>query len=52
MLQHDRIYAVDCVYMDVQGDTVHLQVPLGECAFCETRTDISSRFAKSFMVII
>ncbi|KAE8289067.1 hypothetical protein D5F01_LYC12946 [Larimichthys crocea] len=28
MLQHDRIYAVDCVYMDVQGDTVHLQVPL------------------------
>lgn len=30
MLQHDDIHPVDCVYMDVQGDTVHLQVPLGE----------------------
>lgn len=33
MLQHDDIHPVDCVYMDVQRDTVHLQVPLGE--FCE-----------------
>ena len=31
MLQHDKVHPLDCVYMDVQGDTVHLQVPLGEC---------------------
>lgn len=35
MLQHDSIYPVDCVYMDIQGDTVHLQVPLGECMLCK-----------------
>ncbi|KAM7383152.1 hypothetical protein PAMP_002834 [Pampus punctatissimus] len=29
MLQRDGIYPVDCIYMDVQGDIVHLQVPLG-----------------------
>lgn len=34
MLQHDNIYPVDCVYMDIQGDTVHVQVPLGECTVC------------------
>lgn len=32
MLQHDCIYPVDCVYMDSPGNTVHLQVPLGESA--------------------
>lgn len=35
MPQHDGLYPVDCVYMDIQGDTVHLQVPLGEYAFLE-----------------
>ncbi|XP_026225976.1 CAP-Gly domain-containing linker protein 4 [Anabas testudineus] len=29
MLQHDAIYLVDCVYMDIQGNTVYVQVPLG-----------------------
>ncbi|KAF3839379.1 hypothetical protein F7725_018096 [Dissostichus mawsoni] len=29
MLHHDLIYPVDCVYLDIQGDLVHLQVPLG-----------------------
>ncbi|KAF3692175.1 CAP-Gly domain-containing linker protein 4 Restin-like protein 2 [Channa argus] len=28
MFQDDNIYPVECVYMDIQGDTVHLQVPL------------------------
>ncbi|XP_068592142.1 uncharacterized protein [Cebidichthys violaceus] len=26
MLQHDSIYPVDSVFMDIQGDTVHLQI--------------------------
>lgn len=32
MLQHDGLHPVDCVYMDRPGDTVHLQVPVGEYA--------------------
>lgn len=35
MLQHDDIYPMHCVYVDSPGDTVHLQVPLGESVFCE-----------------
>lgn len=47
MLQHEKVHPLDCVYMDVQGDPVHLQVPLGEyllLAICNLyrQLDISS----------
>lgn len=49
MLQHDDIHPVDCFYMDGQGDTVHLQVPLGECSFCEiSDLDIASQIWVDF----